>query len=97
MLHAAFVKEKKKFDSAVTHIDNTARIQTVSRDDNKRYYDLIKKFKDLTEIPMLLDTSFNIAGEPIVETPLDAVKCFLSTDIDVLGINNFYIQKINVK
>ena len=46
---------------------------------------------------MLLDTSFNIAGEPIVETPLDAVKCFLSTDIDVLGINNFYIQKINVK
>lgn len=98
MLHAAYVKKnKRKKIPAITHVDNTARIQTVSKKSNKHYYNLIQKFNSLTGIPMVLDTSFNIAGEPIVETPLDAVKCFLSTDIDVLGIDNFYIQKINVK
>ena len=95
MLHAAYVKKDKiKQIPAVTHVDNTARIQTVSKDVNERYYNLIKKFKNLTKIPMLLDTSFNVAGEPIVESPLDAVKCFMSTDIDVLGIDKFYVKKI---
>lgn len=80
---------------AITHADNTARVQTVTRDVNERYYDLIKAFEVLTGIPMVLDTSFNVADEPIVETPDDAIRCFLSTDIDVIGIGNFIIKKRN--
>jgi len=94
MLLAPFVKPgKAELVPAITHADNTARVQTVSRDVNERYYDLIKAFEKRTGIPMVLNTSFNIAGEPIVETPLDAIKCFLSTDIDVLGIDRFMIVK----
>lgn len=94
MLLAPFVKSgKAELVPAITHADNTARVQTVSRDVNERYYDLIKAFEKRTGIPMILNTSFNVAGEPIVETPEDAIKCFLSTDIDVLGIDNFFLSK----
>jgi carbamoyltransferase len=69
---------------AVTHVDGTARLQTVSRRHNPRYWRLIDEFKTLTGVPVLLNTSFNVRGEPIVCTPADAVRCFLNTDIDVL-------------
>ncbi len=70
------------------------RVQTVTGDANERYYDLISTFARHTGVPILLNTSFNIAGEPIVETPEGAVKCFLSTDIDILGIDHYLIRKI---
>jgi carbamoyltransferase len=69
---------------AVTHVDNTARIQTVTAEDNPNYYRLIDAFYQLTGVPILLNTSFNIKGGPIVETPQDAVDCFLGTEMDVL-------------
>jgi len=94
MLLAPYVLPgKAEIVPAITHVDNTARVQTVDKDLNPRYYALIKAFERQTGIPMLLNTSFNVAGEPIVETPEDAIKCFLSTDIDVLGIDNFFLSK----
>ncbi|MFC1590926.1 carbamoyltransferase [Thermodesulfobacteriota bacterium] len=98
MLLAPYVKPGKgEVVPAITHVDNTARVQTVDREINERYYDLIQTFKKLTGIPLLLNTSFNVAGEPIVETPEDAIKCFLSTDIDVLGIDHFFLSKNKAK
>lgn len=94
MLLAPQVKVgKAEVVPAITHADNTARVQTVTREVNERYYGLIKAFEKRTGIPMVLNTSFNIAGEPIVETPEDAIKCFLSTDIDVLGIDKYLLKK----
>lgn len=94
MLLAPYVRAgKAELVPAITHVDNTARVQTVTADVNPRYYGLIKSFERRTGIPMVLDTSFNIADEPIVETPEDAIRCFLSTDIDVLGIDRFLITK----
>lgn len=83
----------EKIVPSITHVDNTARVQTVKREDNDHYYGLIKAFEKRTGIPMVLDTSFNIAGEPIVETPEDAIRCFMSTDIDMLGIGKYLIRK----
>ena len=74
---------------AVTHVDYTARIQTVSKK-NGIYYDLIKKFKEKTGCPILINTSFNVRGEPIVNTPVDAYKCFMSTNLDCLVIENCF-------
>jgi len=94
MLMAAYVKPgKAELVPAITHVDNTARVQTVTRDVNEPYCELIKAFEKRTGIPMVLETSFNVAGEPIVETPEDAIRCFLSTDIDVLCIDRFFITK----
>ncbi|MFH1759314.1 MAG: carbamoyltransferase C-terminal domain-containing protein [Patescibacteria group bacterium] len=78
---------------AVTHIDGTCRVQTVTKQDNDIYYDLINEFYRLTGIPLVLNTSFNLAGEPIVETPADAIKCFLSTQMDYLAIGDFLVSK----
>lgn len=95
MLLAAYVKPgMAELVPAITHADNTARVQTVTRDVNERYYDLIKAFDKRTGIPMVLDTSFNVAGEPIVESPEDAIRCFLSTDIDLLCIDRFLVVKV---
>lgn len=95
MLLAAYVKPGKgALVPAITHVDNTARVQTVTRKVNAPYYDLIKAFERRTGIPMVLETSFNVAGEPIVETPEDAIRCFLSTDIDVLCIDRFFLSKL---
>jgi carbamoyltransferase len=80
---------------AITHADNTARVQTVTADVNERYYNLIKAFDKITGVPVVLDTSFNVSDEPIVETPLDAIRCFLKTDIDVLGLDRFILRKKN--
>jgi len=78
---------------AVTHVDYSARIQTVHKETNKRYFELIKKFKEKTGCPVIVNTSFNVRGEPIVNTPLDAFKCFMGTELDKLFIGNFYLEK----
>ena len=86
---------KKSEIPAVTHVDYSARIQTVSKDTNPIYYKLIEKFKEKTNCPILVNTSFNIRGEPIVHTPEDAFKCFMGTDLDVLVVGNCYLAKNN--
>jgi len=78
---------------AITHVDYSARIQTVHKDTNPLYHALISKFKDLTSCPLLVNTSFNVRGEPIVCTPTDAFKCFMNTELDVLVINNYFLVK----
>ena len=84
---------KKSEIPAVTHVDYSARIQTVSKENNLLYYNLIKKFKEKTSCPVLVNTSFNIRGEPIVHTPEDAFKCFMGTELDVLVVGNCYLVK----
>ncbi len=78
---------------AVTHVDYSARIQTVSADTNPRYHALISAFKERTGCPVLVNTSFNVRGEPLVSTPEDAFRCFMGTDIDVLAVGNCYLRK----
>ena len=78
---------------AVTHVDYSARIQTVNKETNKRYYDLISKFKEKTGCPVIVNTSFNVRGEPIVNTPLDAFNCFMGTELDYLVIGNCILDK----
>ena len=78
---------------AVTHVDYSARIQTVSKETNKRYYDLISEFKKKTGCPVLVNTSFNVRGEPIVNTPTDAFNCFMGTELDYLIIGNCILDK----
>ena len=86
-------KDWRKKIPAVVHADNTARIQTIRRTDNASYYDLIKSFETKTGVPVILNTSFNVMGEPIVTTPKHAVECFKSTGIDVLCIGDFICEK----
>jgi carbamoyltransferase len=78
---------------AVTHVDGTARIQTVRREQNELYYDLIKAFADRTGVPVLVNTSFNTRGKPIVCSPRDAVECFWSSPLDALVIGSFLLEK----
>jgi carbamoyltransferase len=78
---------------AITHIDYSARIQTVTRETNRRYYDLIKAFERRTGCGVLINTSFNVRGEPIVCTPEDAYRCFMRTNIDALVIGPFLLEK----
>jgi carbamoyltransferase len=78
---------------AVTHVDYSARVQTVSPQRHDRYFRLIDAFHKLTGCPMLVNTSFNVRGEPIVHTPQEAYACFMRTDIDVLAIGSFYLLK----
>ena len=78
---------------AVTHVDYSARIQTVSEKTNKRYHDLISKFKEKTSCPVLVNTSFNVRGEPIVNSPTDAFNCFMGTQLDYLVIGNCILDK----
>lgn len=80
---------------AITHIDYSARIQTVNKKDNPRYHALISKFYEKTGCPVIVNTSFNVRGEPIVESPLDAYKCFMRTEIDALVLENFILFKGN--
>ncbi len=84
---------KKSEIPAVTHVDYSARIQTVSEENNSLYYKLLKKFKENTGCPVLINTSFNIRGEPIVNTPEDAFKCFMGTELDTLVVGNCYLKK----
>ncbi|HEX3276153.1 MAG TPA: carbamoyltransferase [Gemmatimonadales bacterium] len=78
---------------AVTHIDYSARVQTVSRDTNPDYYDLIREFESLTGCPVLVNTSFNVRGEPIVCSPADAYRCFMRTHIDCLVLGPYLLEK----
>jgi len=78
---------------AVTHVDYSARIQTVHEETNPRYHALIKRFRDKTGCPVVVNTSFNVRGEPIVCTPEDAFRCFMGSDIEVLVCGNFYLKK----
>jgi len=84
---------KKSEIPAVTHVDYSARIQTVHKETNEKYFKLIQKFKKMTNCPLLVNTSFNVRGEPIVNTPLDAFKCFMGTGLDKLVIGNCYLDK----
>lgn len=78
---------------AVTHVDYSARVQTVHKETNPLYYKLIKRFKKITGYPVLINTSFNVRGEPIVCSPTDAFKCFMGTGLDVLVIGNAFLLK----
>tara|TARA_B100000575_G_C22738149_1_gene441758 strand:- start:55 stop:633 length:579 start_codon:yes stop_codon:yes gene_type:complete len=80
---------------AVTHVDYSARVQTVTKETNSRFYDLILKFKEKTGCPVLVNTSFNVRGEPIVNTPVDAFNCFMGTELDYLVIGNCILDKNN--
>ena len=78
---------------AITHVDYSARIQTVHKHTNNKYHQLLSKFKEITGCPILVNTSFNVRGEPIVNTPEDAFKCFMGTELDNLAIGNCYLNK----
>ena len=74
-------------------MDYSARIQTVHKNTNSRYFELLTKFKEITSCPVLVNASFNVRGEPIVNTPSDAFNCFMGTELDKLVIGNFYLDK----
>jgi carbamoyltransferase len=78
---------------AVRHVDGTARIQTINRHQHLLYYDLLQEFNKLTGVPVLINTSFNTRGEPIVCTPKDAIACFWTSPFDALVINSFLLEK----
>ena len=78
---------------AVTHVDYSARVQTVRRDENQPYYDVIQAFYSLTGYPVVVNTSFNVRGEPIVNTPEEAYRCFMRTEMDYLVLGNFLLDK----
>ena len=84
---------KRSSVPAITHVDYSARIQTVHKNTNPKYHKLISKFKEITGCPILVNTSFNVRGEPIVNTPEDAFNCFMGTDLDKLIIGNCYLDK----
>jgi carbamoyltransferase len=86
---------KKSEIPAVTHVDYSARIQTVHKEINSKYYKLLSEFKKKTGCPVLVNTSFNVRGEPIVNTPEDAFNCFMGTELDILAIGNCYLNKKN--
>ncbi len=86
---------KRSEISAVTHVDYSARIQTVHKDTNPKYHELISEFKKKTGCPVIVNTSFNVRGEPIVNTPKDAFDCFMGTEIDILVIGNCFLIKEN--
>ncbi len=94
MLFAVSVKTKDL--PAITHIDNTARVQTIAKDDNPRLWELLHKFKELSGVSVLLNTSFNLRGEPIAATAEDCLKSFLMCRLDALVLENFLILRTNL-
>lgn len=89
------LKVKRSSIPAVTHVDNSARIQTVHKENNEDFFDLISAFHEITGFPLIVNTSFNVRGEPIVETPKDAYICFMRSNIDYLCIGNYLLSKAN--
>jgi carbamoyltransferase len=87
------LKAKRSSVPAITHVDFSSRIQTVDPDRHGRYYLLIKRFEERTGCPLVINTSFNVRGEPIVCTPEDAYRCFMSTNMDVLVLGDFVLLK----
>ena len=92
MLFVAKVKKPEKIP-AVTHVDGTGRLQSVSKEVNPLYYDLINEFYKLTGVPVIINTSMNVMGEPIVNTPEQAHSMILKTDMDYTVMGNFIISK----
>ena len=78
---------------AVTHVDYSARVQTVHRETNPRFHELIAAFKERTGCPVIVNTSFNVRGEPIVGSPEDAFRCFMGTEIETLAVGNCFLRK----
>ncbi|MBO9201940.1 MULTISPECIES: carbamoyltransferase family protein [Niastella] len=94
MLKVCDVLPDKRFAvPAITHVDGTARLQTIHPETNLRFHTLLKEFEKLSGVPVLLNTSFNVMGEPIVESPYDAIRCFFTTGLDVLVLGNYIIEK----
>jgi len=94
MILTFMVREKKQKEvPAITHVDGTTRPQTVSKKINPLYWRLIKSFEEETSVPVIINTSFNVKGQPIVRTPRDAVKTFFNTGIEHLAIGNFLLDK----
>jgi carbamoyltransferase len=93
MLLVAPVREGKRVIPSVTHVDHSARVQTVTREASPLYYDLIAEFDRLTGVPLLINTSFNVRGEPIVCTPHDAYLCFMRTNMDELVLGPYLLEK----
>jgi carbamoyltransferase len=93
MLLVADVLPGKRTIPAVTHVDHSARIQTVTREQDALYFDLIAAFEQKTGVPLVVNTSFNVRGEPIVCTPEDAFRCFIGTHMDTLAIGPFLLRK----
>jgi carbamoyltransferase len=93
MLLVAQVRDGKRCIPAVTHVDNSARLQTVTREASPLYYDLIREFERLTGVPVIINTSFNVRGEPIVCTPHDAYLCFMRTNMDHLVVGHCLLDK----
>jgi carbamoyltransferase len=87
------LKEPRSTIPAVTHVDGSARIQTVTRSGNARFYDVLSAFRDRTSCPVVINTSFNVRGEPIVCTPSEAYRCFMRTNIDALVLGDFVLHK----
>ena len=84
---------KRSSIPAVTHVDYSARVQTVHKETNLKYYKLLKKFKEITGYPLLVNTSFNVRGEPIVCSIEDSFRCFMGTNLDILVCENFILYK----
>ena len=80
---------------AITHVDYSARLQTVHSDTNSKLHSLLTEFNDITNCPVLVNTSFNVRGEPIVQSPEDAFRCFMRTEMDYLAIGNYILHKKN--
>lgn len=94
MLKVCFVRpEAREQLPAITHVDGSARLQTVHKETNPRYHELLSRFGELSGAPVLLNTSFNIMGEPIVESPHHAIRCFFTTGLDILVLGNYVIRK----
>lgn len=94
MLKVCQVKEdKKSVIPAVTHVDGSARVQTVHKETNPKYHKLISELGNISDVPIVLNTSFNIMGEPVVESPTDAIKCFYTTGLDILSIGSYLVYK----
>ncbi len=96
LLVADVKKDKREVIPAVTHVDGSARIQTINHSQNPKYYDLIAAFKKSTDCSVVINTSFNVRGEPIVESPRDALNCFLNTHMDYLVLGNILLKKTDM-
>jgi carbamoyltransferase len=94
LMIAPVIESKRSVLPSITHVDGTARVQTVTEAENGRYYRLVKRFGEVTGVPVLVNTSFNIKGEPIVETPREAVECFLCNDIDYLVLGDYWVERL---
>ena len=93
MLLVAQVREGKRTIPSVTHVDNSARLQTVTREEAPLYYETIREFERITGVPIVINTSFNVRGEPIVCTPRDAYLCFMRTNMDYLVVGHQVLDK----